>query len=230
MADNKSFMIKAGWVLGLFSLIGIGLVSLTHSFTHEQIAENERLFVLKNLRELVPNNLHDNDLLADTITITDSDAFGTNTSVTIYRATKNQQLVAIIANPIAPDGYSGSIKLLVAIKANGELLGVRAVSHHETPGLGDAIDTNKSDWVYAFNGRSLANLNAKHWRVKRDGGEFDQFTGATITPRAVVKAVLKTLQYYQANKAELSENALSSTSKKLMPLGSKAELTKQTNE
>jgi len=201
MADNKTLVMKAGWVLGLFSLIGIGLVALTHSVTHEQIAENERLFVLKNLRELIPNNLHDNDLLADTITITDSDAFGTNTGITIYRATKNQRLVAIIATPTAPDGYSGSIKLLVAIKDNGELLGVRAVSHHETPGLGDAIDTNKSDWIFAFNGRSLANLDAKRWRVKRDGGEVDQFTGATITPRAVVKAVLKTLQYYQANRA-----------------------------
>jgi len=181
MADNKTLVMKAGWVLGLFSLIGIGLVALTHSVTHEQIAENERLFVLKNLRELIPNkelipnNLHDNDLLADTITITDSDAFGTNTGITIYRATKNQQLIAIIATPTAPDGYSGSIKLLVAIKDNGELLGVRAVSHHETPGLGDAIDTNKSDWIFAFNGRSLANLDAKRWRVKRDGGEFDQF-------------------------------------------------------
>lgn len=194
---------KAGWVLGLFSLIGIGLVSLTHSFTHEKIAENERLFVLKNLRELVPDNLHDNDLLADTLTVSDDNFFGKN-NVTIYRATNNNQLVALIATPTAPDGYSGSIKLLVAIKENGELLGVRTVSHHETPGLGDAIDTNKSNWIYDFTGRSLNNPSTTHWRVKRDGGKFDQFTGATITPRAVVKAVLKTLQYYQANKTSLT--------------------------
>ncbi|HIL91666.1 MAG TPA: electron transport complex subunit RsxG [Cycloclasticus sp.] len=204
MADNTSFMIKAGWVLGLFSLVGIGLVSITHSLTHEKIAENERLFVLKNLRELVPDNLHDNDLLADTLVVSDDNFFGKNTNVTIYRATKDNQLIAVIATPTAPDGYSGSIKLLVAIKENGELLGVRAVSHHETPGLGDAIDTNKSDWVYDFTGRTLNNPSVKYWRVKRDGGEFDQFTGATITPRAVVKAVLKTLQYYQANKASLT--------------------------
>ncbi|MEO1888769.1 MAG: electron transport complex subunit RsxG [Cycloclasticus sp.] len=204
MADNSSFMIKAGWVLGLFSLVGIGLVSITHSLTHEKIAENERLFVLKNLRELVPDNLHDNDLLADTLVVSDDNFFGKNTNVTIYRATKDNQLIAVIATPTAPDGYSGSIKLLVAIKENGELLGVRAVSHHETPGLGDAIDTNKSDWVYDFTGRTLNNPSVKYWRVKRDGGEFDQFTGATITPRAVVKAVLKTLQYYQANKASLT--------------------------
>jgi electron transport complex protein RnfG len=203
MADNKSFMMKAGWVLGLFSLIGIGLVSLTHSFTYAKIADNERKFVLKNLRELVPESLHDNDLLADTLTVVDSDAFGEGKTVTIYRATNNNQLAAVIATPTAPDGYSGSIKLLVAIKENGELLGVRAVLHHETPGLGDAIDTNKSDWIYSFNGKSLNNPDLKYWHVKRDGGNFDQFTGATITPRAVVKAVLKTLQYYQANKEQL---------------------------
>jgi electron transport complex protein RnfG len=205
MVESKISMIKAGLVLGLFSLVGIGLVSLTYSFTHNKIAENERIFLLKNLQELVPDSLHDNDLLADTIKISNPEAFGQDNEITIYRAKKSEELVALIATPTAPDGYNGSIKLLVAIKKNGELMGVRAVSHHETPGLGDAIDTNKSDWVFSFNGRSLSNLDSKFWRVKRDGGEFDQFTGATITPRAVVKAVLKTLQYYQANKAELTD-------------------------
>lgn len=192
-------MIKSGWVLGLFSLIGIGLVSLTYLVTHEQIAENERLFVLKNLHELIPESLHDNDLLENTVQIVDSSAFGSEHEVTIYRAIKDGQLIALVASPTAPDGYNGSIKLLVAIKKNGELMGVRAISHHETPGLGDAIDTNKSDWIYSFNSKSLQEPEIKQWRVKRDGGEFDQFTGATITPRAVVKMVLKTLQYYKAN-------------------------------
>ena len=223
MADNKMFMIKAGWVLGIFSLVGIGMVSFTHFLTYEKIADNERLFILKNLRELIPVNFHDNDLLADTVQISDHDFFGSDQQITVYRATTNQQLVAIIATPTVPDGYNGSIKLLVAIKASGELMGVRAVSHHETPGLGDAIDTNKSDWVYSFNGRSLTNPEVKYWRVKRDGGVFDQFTGATITPRAVVKTVLKTLQYYQANKAGLSASALPSVSMKLKPFGYKAD-------
>lgn len=207
MADNKKLMLRAGLVLGLFSLVGIGLVSFTHSITHEKISENERLFVLKNLRELVPESLHDNDLLANSLHVSDPKLFGNEQEVTLYRAFKNEQLVAVIASPTAPDGYNGSIKLLVAIKENGELIGVRAVSHHETPGLGDAIDTNKSDWVYSFNGRSLLNPDVKSWRVKRDGGAFDQFTGATITPRAVVKTVLKTLQYYQANKEALAQTA-----------------------
>lgn len=204
MANNKTMMMRSGLVLGLFSLIGIGLVSLTQSVTHEKIAENERLYVLKNLRELVPETLHDNDLLADTLHVVDAEAFGNTHEVTIYKAMKNKQLVAIIASPTAADGYNGSIKLLVAIRNNGELLGVRVVSHHETPGLGDAIDTNKSNWIYSFNGRSLNNPSPRLWQVKKDGGEFDQFTGATITPRAVVKTVLKTLQYYQANKKALT--------------------------
>ncbi|ORU94182.1 MAG: electron transport complex subunit G [Cycloclasticus sp. symbiont of Bathymodiolus heckerae] len=205
MSDSRSVLIKSGWVLGLFSFIGIGLVSLTYSVTHEKIAENERLFILKNLRELVPGTLHDNDLLADTLQIAQAKEFAGKHPVTIYRALKNKKLVAIIAAPTAPDGYNGSIKLLVAIKENGELIGVRAVSHHETPGLGDAIDTNKSDWIHAFNGRSLSNPPIRSWHVKKDGGDFDQFTGATVTPRAVVKAVLKTLQYYQANHSNLAK-------------------------
>ena len=141
MANNKTLILKSGWVLGLFSLIGIGLVSFTHSVTHEKIADNERLFILKNLRELVPETLHDNDLLEDPIQIVDANAFGNQHEVTIYKAVKNKQLVAVIASPTAADGYNGSIKLLVAIRENGELMGVRVVSHHETPGLGDAIDT-----------------------------------------------------------------------------------------
>jgi electron transport complex protein RnfG len=200
MANNKTLLLKSGWVLGLFSLIGIGLVSLTYSITKDKIADNQRMFILQNLRELVPETLHDNDLLSDNITIVDAKAFGNQQPVTLYKATKNQQLSAIIASPTAADGYNGSIKLLVAIRENGELIGVRVVSHHETPGLGDAIDTNKSDWIYGFNGRSLTNPETRLWRVKKDGGDFDQFTGATITPRAVVKTVLKTLQYYEANK------------------------------
>ncbi|MFT6625297.1 MAG: electron transport complex protein RnfG [Cycloclasticus sp.] len=205
MADNKKLMLRAGLVLGLFSLIGIGLVSLTHTLTHEKIEENERLFVLKNLRELVPENLHDNDLLASSLQVSAPKIFANDKKLTVYRAFKNKRLVAVIASPTAPDGYNGSIKLLVAIKENGELIGVRAVLHHETPGLGDAIDTNKSDWVHSFSGLSLQNPKPKSWRVKRDGGVFDQFTGATITPRAVVKTVLKTLQYYQANKETLAQ-------------------------
>jgi len=202
-SNNKQLMIKAGMVLGIFSFIGIGLVSLTHSMTYEQIAENQRNFILKSLGELIPESAHDNDLLANTLLITDQENFGSKQAITIYRAYKNKQPIAVIMTPTAPDGYNGSIRLLVAIKTSGELAGVRVVSHHETPGLGDAIDTNKNDWIYGFNGLSLNHPEPRYWRVKRDGGHFDQFTGATITPRAVVKAVFKALNYYKANKDDL---------------------------
>ena len=203
MANTNNVIIKSAWVLGLFSLIGIGIVSLTHGVTADKIIENQRLFVLKNLRALVPDEMHDNDLLSDVIEFSDPDSFGNKHPVKIYKAFKDQQLVAIIASPTAADGYNGSIKLLVAIQKNGELIGVRVVSHQETPGLGDAIDSNKSDWIYSFAGLSLSKPKLQDWQVKRDGGHFDQFTGATITPRAVVKAVRKTLQYYQVNKDKL---------------------------
>ena len=202
MSETNKTILKSAWVLGLFSLIGIGLVSLTHAITAEKIAENERLFILKNLRVLVPDTMHDNDLLSDVSHVSDP-VFGNEQSVKIYKAFSKQQLVAIIAAPTAADGYNGSIKLLVAIRADGELIGVRVVSHQETPGLGDAIDSNKSDWILGFAGLSLDKPQLKDWQVKRDGGNFDQFTGATITPRAVVKAVRRTLQYYQTHKANL---------------------------
>ena len=113
------------------------------------------------------------------------------------------QPVALAMEPVAPDGYGGAIKLLVAIAYDGSVLGVRVVNHQETPGLGDAIEIAKSKWVTEFNGRSLSNLDAKAWHVKKDGGTFDQFTGATITPRAVVKAVYHCLEYFKTNRDKL---------------------------
>ena len=107
---------------------------------------------------------------------------------------------------VAPDGYNGSIRLLVAINLDSTLAGVRVVQHRETPGLGDAIDAQRSDWILGFDGKSLTTPPRKDWKVKRDGGDFDQFTGATITPRAVVKAVKKALLYFQANGHGLFEH------------------------
>ena len=123
--------------------------------------------------------------------------------VTVYRARKQGKPVALALTTFAPDGYNGTIKILVGINYNGSLAGIRIVSHHETPGLGDAIETDRSNWVYQFNNKSLVNPTPKKWGVKRDGGVFDQFTGATITPRAVVKAVYRSLLYYQANRKML---------------------------
>jgi electron transport complex protein RnfG len=121
----------------------------------------------------------------------------------VYRALKDAKPVALVMSVIAPDGYSGSIKLLVGINTDGTLSGVRAVAHRETPGLGDAIEEQRSDWVQQFNGASLENPPLDRWKVRKDGGDFDQLTGATITPRAVVQAVRNALLYYRQHRETL---------------------------
>lgn len=189
--------------LGLFAIIGTTMVALIYDATEERIAANERAFLLKSLHTLIPPEKHDNDLFSDVIEVTEKELLGSANAIRVYRARLAKQPVAAIINAVAPDGYSGSIELLVAIRYDGTLAGVRVVKHKETPGLGDAIDANKSDWILDFNDRSLSNPDKKGWAVKRDGGIFDQFTGATISPRAVVNAVHRSLLYFDTHKDEL---------------------------
>ena len=135
--------------------------------------------------------------------VTSRPLLGTSEPVAVYRARKAGQPVALVISPIAPDGYNGSIKLLVGINSDGTLSGVRVVGHRETPGLGDAIDESRSGWIHIFDNKSLGNPLPERWKVKKDGGDFDQLTGATITPRAVVKAVRQALLYYRDNQEAL---------------------------
>jgi len=200
-------MLFTAIMLCIFAVVGTGMVAYTFDKTKEQIAINEREALLRSLHAIVPPALHDNDLPSDTITVISKELLGTDKPVTVYRARQDGRPVAAILTPIAPDGYSGAIKLLVAISYQGDIFGVRVISHRETPGLGDAIDSEKSDWVDDFRGHSLTNPDELGWHVKRDGGEFDQFTGATITPRAVVKAVYNSLQYFETHRDELFINS-----------------------
>lgn len=195
-------MLIGATILGLFAVTGTGLVSYTYRVTKPHILENERLAILRNLHALITAEEHDNPIESDTIEVTDH-LLGSDKPVKIYRARKQKLPVAAIINAIAPDGYSGKIHLLVAIRHDGTLAGARVVSHHETPGLGDGIEADRSDWILGFNGRSLTNPGERGWGVKKDGGQFDQFTGATITPRAVVKAVYNSLKYYEQNREML---------------------------
>ena len=190
-------------LLGLFAILGTAMVALIYDATEARIAANERAFLLKSLHTLIPPAIHDNDLFSDVIEVNDRELLGSVKPVRVYRARQDNQPVAAIINAVAPDGYSGNIVLLVAIRYDGTLAGVRVVKHKETPGLGDAIDANKSDWIMGFNDRSLTNPDKKGWAVKRDGGIFDQFTGATISPRAVVNAVHRSLLYFNTHKDEL---------------------------
>ncbi len=194
-------MVIAAVILGLFSVVGMGLVTWVHHITAARIEENQRQTLLHSLQNLIPADHYDNDLLADVVQLSLSEP-GLK-PVTVYRSRMSGKPVAVVFSTVAPDGYSGEIRLLVAVKADGSLAGVSVLAHKETPGLGDLIDENKSHWIFGFNGLSLGNPPEKQWKVKRDGGAFDQFTGATVTPRAVVKAVKKILSFFKANQEKV---------------------------
>lgn len=196
-------MFRSAWLLGLFALVGVMLVVFSHQATYEQIAENRRLVLIRSLESVVPPALYNNQLYADVIEVPGDERLGSLEPVKVYRARKDGVPAAAVLEVVAPDGYSGRINLLVGIGSDGRLTGVRVVSHAETPGLGDAIETRKSGWILGFTGRSLVDPPVERWKVKRDGGAFDQLTGATITPRAVVKAVRRSLEYYAEHGREL---------------------------
>ena len=199
IAINRRQILLSGVFLSLFAVVGTTLVALTEYSTSAAIVENERQVLLRNLYALLPRDRLDNDIAADTLQLPASALLGTDDAATVYRARLGGEPVAAIFNSVAPDGYNGKIHLLVGVYIDGRLAGVRVVKHAETPGLGDAVEIRKSPWINDFAGKSLANPTPERWRVKRDGGDFDQFTGATITPRAVVAAVRNTLLYYQQN-------------------------------
>ncbi len=197
------YMLRDGGLLGLAAVIGTALVAITYVATYEKSAANEREFLMRSLTAIVPETSFDNDIFNDTIKVRSPKLLGTPNPVTVYRARRNGKPVAVVLVPTAPDGYNGNIKLLIAIRYDGTLGGVRVVAHRETPGLGDDIEIERSDWITSFNNHSLDNLSVSDWRVKKDGGKFDQFTGATITPRAIVKAVYQSLQYFASNRDKL---------------------------
>lgn len=191
--------------LGAFAVLGVSVVAITHETTRQRIEDNERAALLRSLNAVLPGDAHDNALHTDVFYVRDPEWLGTEAPVPIYRGRRNGRGVAAVLAPVAPDGYSGSIRLLVGVDRQGQLSGVRVLGHRETPGLGDAIEVERSDWILGFTGRSLADPGEAGWAVKRDGGEFDQFTGATITPRAVVKAVHRSLQFFTRHRARIFE-------------------------
>ena len=190
-------------ILGLFAVATVGMIAVTQQGTAERISEAQRRVQLSALNEIVPHDQHDNDLLTDSFTVQDRQYLSLSAPAEAYRARQGARVSAVILPVVAPDGYSGRIDLLVGIRADGSIAGVRSVSHRETPGLGDKIDAGKSQWILSFNGKSLSMPIPDQWAVKKDGGQFDQFTGATITPRAVVKAVYQALNYFDEHRAAL---------------------------
>lgn len=203
MSNRPHPVMRSGLLLGLIALLGTGLLAAVNELTHERIVEQDKLRVLQQLNEIVPEGSYNNDLLGDRTEIEDPAFFHHPDPVTVYRARMDGEPVAVLMIVTAPNGYNGDIRMIVGIDASGTVLGVRVVAHRETPGLGDPVETGKSDWILGFTGKSLHNPENAGWAVKRDGGEFDQFTGATITPRAVVGAVHNALLYFAANRQSL---------------------------
>jgi electron transport complex protein RnfG len=200
---------RSAVALGLVAIAGTTLLTGVDVLTADRIAAQERRVMLEQLGQIIPEQ-YDNQLLDDRFTFMDERHFPNGQVVIAYRARQNGEPRAVVLKFNAVNGYNGIITLLAGINSNGSLRGVRIISHHETPGLGDPIEIEKSDWVLGFSGKSLDNPVADKWAVKRDAGEFDQFTGATITPRAVVDAVRLALEYFEANREYLFDTAAES--------------------
>ena len=177
----------------VFTLICVFLVSFVEKTTKDKIEVNEQQLLINRLNEITSN--YDNSILDDKY-FKDVELHGIKQTITIFPAKQRDEVVAHLIEHTYPNGYNGNIRLLTGIDREGKLLGVRVINHRETPGLGDKVEVRKSDWIKGFKGLSLGNPEKSKWRVKRDGGDFDQFTGATITPRAIVTAAYQILEYF----------------------------------
>ncbi len=190
-------------LLGIFAAITAAIIAGTYLGSRDLIKANIRAAEEKALLQIIPAERHDNSMLDTTLVTDDESLLGLRESKAIYLATRNGKFIGAIIPATSREGYTGDIDLIVGVNRNGSIAGVRVLSHRETPGLGDAVERKKSDWVDGFLGKSLADPEPAQWRVKKDGGVFDQFTGATITPRAVTSAVHKALQYFEDNRKRL---------------------------
>lgn len=187
----------------IFSLLASTALSISYFVTKTPIEESDAKAKRTFLNQVIPANLYDNNLVKDTISVEPNPLIGNKKNIDIYRAKKNNQVIAVIIETIAPDGYSGEIKTLVGIDQEDKILGVRVIIHKETPGLGDYIEIEKSQWIKNFDLKSLGEMTEKEWAVKKDGGSFDYVSGATITSRAVIKSTYKSLLYVKENKKRL---------------------------
>lgn len=204
MNELREAVTRNSLLLAAFAVLTALLVAGTFLGTRDRIHAAQRAAEEKALLQIFPRELHDNAMLDDRLEAPVQDPLLQLTeSRSIYIARRGRRAVAALIPVRAPDGYSGAIDLLVGVHRDGRVAGVRVLRHRETPGLGDAIDHRKSDWLESFRGRSLQDPEPDGWTVRKDGGEFDQFTGATITPRSVVKATARALAYAQANRSLL---------------------------
>lgn len=195
-----------GTVLALFAAITSLAIGWTYLSTQAQIELAVRRAEARQLMEIFPADTHDNELVDDTFVLdAETPLLGLRQNRQGYRVRQSERVIGVILPATARDGYSGDIRALVGVRSDGSIAGVRVVAHKETPGLGDKVDLRKSQWILGFNDRSLQNPAISDWTVSKDGGAFDQFTGATVTPRAVVVATRRALEYAETHNALLFE-------------------------
>ena len=195
-------------LLGLFAILSTAIIAGTYLSAKETIDKNIRMAEERALLEIIPKSRHNNSMLEDAHRINDSDRLGLRSEKQYYIARQDGEPVAVIFPATAREGYTGDIDMIIGINIDGTVAGVRVLSHRETPGLGDAIDIKKSPWINSFINKSLVNPTVDLWKVKKDKGVFDQFTGATITPRAVTKTVLQTLQYFNQHQQVILKQSI----------------------
>jgi Na+-translocating ferredoxin:NAD+ oxidoreductase subunit G len=200
--------LRTAAILFVFVIIFTGLLSSAYLWTKPAIEASENEEKMKLVDEVLPRADYDNALLSDTLALPPTPELGLSDPSTLYRARKNGQPVAVVVEAVAPDGYAGKIRLLIAVRADGQVAGVRVTRHKETPGLGDYIeikkDKNKAQpWITQFTGMSLAQVSDKDWKLRKDGGRIEYHAGATVTPRAVAKAVHKAVQWVDTSRDRL---------------------------
>lgn len=198
---------RTGAILFVFAVVGTAMLAFTHDRTEPVITRSLQAEKLALISQVLPAALYDNDLLATQQTVAPDDLLGTRQASALWIARRGGAFSGVVLEAVAPDGYSGDIFLLIGIDADGRVTGVRVTAHRETPGLGDYIDRAKSAWIDQFAGKSLLDPEPRHWKVEKDGGVFDARAGATITPRAVVKAVKSALDYFARHRAAFAVTA-----------------------
>lgn len=197
MADSS--VLRGGTTLAAIAAVCTALVALTYQATAERIEANEQAWLEQSLQPALSGLFFDSGVSESVLTIPAPHELPGSEDAIIYRVYSGETPVAALFVVSARDGYAGAIRMLVGVDINGAVTGVHVLEHRETPGLGDRIESSKSDWVRQFDGRSLQDPQGDDWKIRRDGGQFDQLTGASVTPRAVVRAIRETLQYFDAN-------------------------------
>ncbi len=201
--ELKKSVRKNAFILALFAMASTVLVSIVHQLTKDKIASEVERVMNQRLNKLVSPDSYNNSPSSDCILINNHSRLNQVSIHKIHRMRKDSKPIALVFSSTAHNGYSGDISLLIALSEQNRLLGVEIIDHRETPGLGDKIDSNKSHWLQQFENVELKTISDNRWRVKKDGGDFDALTGATITPRATINAIYQTILYFEEYKPDL---------------------------